>query len=204
MSVGGTARYRTATHVPPLVVRAAVLGYELGFENSCIPEQGRLLRVLAAGRAGGRIGETGTGCGVGLAWLVSGADATTPIVSVERDAELATRTAELFAEHPNVTVRARRLDARSSRTHRSTCSCSTAAARASTTTPIDPAVALAPGGTLVIDDFTPSVEWPPTYDGGPDAARLHWFEHPLLSAAEIRTTAGERDDRRVGAAADQG
>ena len=52
MSVGGTARYRTATHVPPLVVRAAVLGYELGFENSCIPEQGRLLRVLAAGTRG--------------------------------------------------------------------------------------------------------------------------------------------------------
>ena len=188
MSVGGTARYRTATHVPPLVVRAAVLGYELGFENSCIPEQGRLLRVLAAGRAGGRIGETGTGCGVGLAWLVSGADATTPIVSVERDADLATRTAELFAEHPNVTVvhgdwteiladapfDLLVLDGGGAAKHDDA---------------IDPAVALAPGGTLVIDDFTPSVEWPPMYDGGPDAARLHWFEHPLLSAAEIRTTA---------------
>ena len=59
--------------MPPLVVRAVVLANELGFEYSCLPEQGRLLRVLAAGRAGGRIGETGTGCGVGLAWMVSGA-----------------------------------------------------------------------------------------------------------------------------------
>ena len=104
MSVGGTARYRTATHIPPLVVRAVVLANELGFEHSCIPEQGRLLRVLAAGRAGGRIGETGTGCGVGLAWLVSGADATTTFVSVERDANLAERAGAVFAEHPNVTV----------------------------------------------------------------------------------------------------
>ena len=53
---------------------------------------------------------------------------------------------------------------------------------------IDPAIALAPGGMLVIDDFTPAVEWPPQFEGAPDAARLHWFDHPLLSAAEIRTT----------------
>ena len=44
MSPGGTARYRTATHVPPLVVRAAVLAYDLGFDDACLPEQGRLLR----------------------------------------------------------------------------------------------------------------------------------------------------------------
>ena len=40
----------TVTHVPPVVVRAVVLANELGFEHLCLPEQGRLLRVLAAGR----------------------------------------------------------------------------------------------------------------------------------------------------------
>ena len=90
MSVGGTARYRTATHMPPLVVRAAVLGERAaGSSTRASRSRAGLLRVLAAGRAGGRIGETGTGCGVGLAWLVSGADATTTFVSVERDADLA-------------------------------------------------------------------------------------------------------------------
>lgn len=33
--------------------------------------QGRLLQVLARGRAGGLIGETGTGCGAGRAWMAS-------------------------------------------------------------------------------------------------------------------------------------
>ena len=37
------------------------------FAHSCRPEHGRLLYALAAGA--GTIGETGTGCGVGLAWL---------------------------------------------------------------------------------------------------------------------------------------
>jgi len=187
MSVGGTARYRTATHIPPLVVRAVVLANELGFEYSCIPEHGRLLRVLAGGRAGGHIGETGTGCGVGLAWLVSGADASTTFVSVEHDPNLAERASALFAEHPNVTV---------------VCGdWSEVLAHApfdllvldgggagKQDDAIDPAVALVPGGMLVIDDFTPAVEWPPQFEGAPDAARLHWFEHPVVAAAEIRTT----------------
>jgi predicted O-methyltransferase YrrM len=43
------------------------------------PEQGRLLFALAA-RAQ-PIGETGTGCGVGLAWLASGARPGTRLVS---------------------------------------------------------------------------------------------------------------------------
>jgi predicted O-methyltransferase YrrM len=187
MSVGGTARYRTATHIPPLVVRAVVLANEWGFEHSCIPEQGRLLRVLAAGRAGGRIGETGTGCGVGLAWLVSGADAATTFVSVERDANLAERTGALFAEHPNVTVVCG--DWSDVLTHAPfDLLVLDGGGAAKHGDAIDPAIALAPGGTLVIDDFTPAAVWPPTVEGTPDAARLHWFEHPLVSAAEIRTT----------------
>jgi predicted O-methyltransferase YrrM len=120
--------------------------------------------------------------------LVSGADAAATIVSVERDANLATRTAELFAEHPNVRIvhgdwteiladapfDLLVLDGGGAAKHDDA---------------IDPAVALAAGGMLVIDDFTPSNEWPPVFEGAPDAARMHWFEHPLLSAAEIRTTA---------------
>ncbi|MFE3203241.1 hypothetical protein [Embleya sp. NPDC059237] len=51
-----------------------------GFAFSCRPEQGRLLQVLAAG-ATHRIGETGTGYGVGPAWLASGALPGTRLVS---------------------------------------------------------------------------------------------------------------------------
>jgi predicted O-methyltransferase YrrM len=46
---------------------------ELGFEQSCEADVGRLLAVLAAGvPGGGRILEIGTGAGVGTAWMVEG------------------------------------------------------------------------------------------------------------------------------------
>jgi len=70
MSPQGTAAYDGLTDLPPLVERAVDLARRLGFANSCRPEHGRLRHALAAGA--GTIGETGTGCGVGLAWLASG------------------------------------------------------------------------------------------------------------------------------------
>ena len=73
MSVGGTQAYEGTADLPPAVISALGLARSQGFDCSCRPEQGRLLRLLAAGRRGGLIGETGAGCGVGLSWLLTGA-----------------------------------------------------------------------------------------------------------------------------------
>ena len=51
----------------------------------------------------------------------------------------------------------------------------------------DPAEWLGPGGMLVLDDFTPSSEWPRRYAGAVDETRMHWLTHPALLASEIRT-----------------
>src|SRR5207248_3089125 len=102
MSPQGTAAYDGLTDLPPLVARAVDLARRLGFANSCRPEHGRLLRALAAGA--GTIGETGTGCGVGLAWLASGARPGTRLVSVEIDTERAGLVASLFAGQPHLAV----------------------------------------------------------------------------------------------------
>ena len=102
MSPQGTATYDGLTDLPPLVERALGLARRLGFANSCRPEHGRLLHALAAGAT--RIGETGTGCGVGLAWLASGARPGTRLVSVEIDAERAGLVADLFAGLPQVVI----------------------------------------------------------------------------------------------------
>jgi len=102
MSPLGTAAYDGLADLPPLVERAVDLARRLGFANSCRPEHGRLLRALAAGA--GTIGETGTGCGVGLAWLASGARPGTRLVSVEIDTERAGLVADLFADLPHLAV----------------------------------------------------------------------------------------------------
>ncbi len=189
MSAGGTAQYADATHVPPLVVRAVVLANELGFEHSCLPEQGRFLRVLAAGRAGGRIGETGTGCGVGLAWMVSGAGADTAFVSVERDEERSTRAAALFVDHPNVTIVTGDWTSILEHGPFDLLVLDGGGAGKGDDRPVDPDAILTASGSLVVDDFTPATSWPPQHGGRRDDARLYWLEHARVDAAEIRTSA---------------
>lgn len=51
-----------------------------------------------------RIGETGTGCGVGLAWLLSGRRPDLPVLSFERDESRASSTRLLFQDVPQLTV----------------------------------------------------------------------------------------------------
>lgn len=185
MSVGGNAAYTGLAGLPGLVASAVALADSRGFDFSCAPEQGRLLAVLARGWAGGRVGETGTGCGVGLAWMVDAAGPETSFVSIEADAGRAAASAELFAAHPNVTVlhgdwRGLRdrgpfdllvLDAGGK-------------GKEPGDPPIEPAEGwLSAGGTIVLDDFLPS--------GAPgaeahDGARRHWLGHPRLAAAELR------------------
>ena len=178
---GVEAHERCGFELPGLVQAALRQARAMGFTNACLPNQGRLLEVLARGRDGGRIGETGTGCGIGLAWMASATGAATRLVSVERDARLATAAAEVFRESRNVTV---------------LCADWTAVGRwapfdllvldagAKVDDRLDPVDLLAPGAGLVIDDFTPLDRWPPHFGGGIDAARVHWLDHPRLLATE--------------------
>lgn len=104
MAVGGSTAYNQVTSLPRLVSEAVGLAGSMHFDNSCAPEQGRLLSVLAAGRSGARIGETGTGCGVGLEWMIEATDPSTSFVSIEIDAARATAAADLYRDFPNVHV----------------------------------------------------------------------------------------------------
>ena len=184
MAPGGTAAYDGLTDLPPLVERAVGLARRQGFPNSCRPEHGRLLHALAAGAT--VIGETGTGCGVGLAWLASGARPGTRLVSVEIDAERAGLVANLFADLPQVAV----LPGDWSEIRRAgpfdLLVLDGGAHGKSGGIPADPEALLRPGGTLVIDDLTPAGSWPPRFDGQVDQARMHWLTHPALAAAELR------------------
>jgi predicted O-methyltransferase YrrM len=184
MSISGTRSYAGATGLPPLVAESVALAESLGFGHSCRVEQGRLLAALASG-AGTVIGESGTGCGVGLAWLATGRRPGVRIVSVELDHERAQAAAALFADVPDVDVVEGDwtllddhapfdllvLDGPGNAKHGAAA---------------DPDRLLAPGGSLVVDDFTPMASWPPLHGGEPDTGRLHWLEHPSLLATEVR------------------
>jgi predicted O-methyltransferase YrrM len=184
VSPRGTAAYDGLTDLPPLVAEAVHLARRAGFENSCRPEHGRLLFALASGADA--IGETGTGCGVGLAWLASGARPGTRLVSVELDPERAALAAELFQNAPQVSV----IHGDWREIHREApfdlLVLDGGGSGKRGTDAIDPAVVLRPGGTLVIDDLTPAQEWPPMFEGQVDTARVHWFAHPGMAAAELR------------------
>ena len=164
------------------MTRALELERRLGFTHSSIPEVGRLLHVLAAQRGRTRVGELGTGCGVGAAWIVSALPPTIPFVTVEVDPTLAEAAAELFAEDENVTVL-------QGDWHE----------LMPTEAPFDllfydgggkqhPELdgeqvvgLLAPGATIVMDDLTPGRELH-------DAVREFWLNHPEIAALELLTT----------------
>jgi predicted O-methyltransferase YrrM len=159
---------------PPLVHRAEQLARELGFERSCMPEVGQLLHLLAAQRGRERVGEIGTGAGVGAAWLASALRPGIPLYTVEADAALAAAAWELFADDPDVHVL--HCDWRELEAEAPFDLLFVDAARAKA----DPETIglLAPGGTAVLDDLTPDY-------ADPDPVRELWLGQPHLAAAEL-------------------
>jgi predicted O-methyltransferase YrrM len=186
MAIGGNSAYADVRDLPDLVRAAVALAQRLDFDHSCAPEQGRLLSVLARGWVGGRIGETGTGCGVGLAWMTDATNSRTSLVSVELDEQRAAASADLFSGHDNVNLL--QGDWTQLREHGPfdllVLDGGGKGKDPSVDSPLDPADGwLAIGGAVVLDDFTPAGQ-----PGAPvhDPARQHWLEHPLLRSTEIR------------------
>lgn len=169
--------------LPPLVQRALALAERLGFERSCSIEAGLLLRVLAGQRGRTRVGEIGTGCGVGAAWILSALPPETPFVTVELDPVRAAAAAELFRDDEHARV-----------LHGDWADVLPAEAPfdllfadgGGQATKTNPALLdlLAPGGTLVLDNLTPG-------RSGPDPARELWLDHPRVAGVELRLSPRE-------------
>ncbi|WP_328675461.1 class I SAM-dependent methyltransferase [Streptomyces sp. NBC_01261] len=171
--------------VPSRVVAAERIASELGFELSCIPEVGRLLKVATASKPHGVVAESGTGSGVGTAWLHSGLGTDARLITVERDEESARRAAGLFADDDRVDVLTG--DWRLLERHApfDVFFCDGGGKRDD---PERVVSLLAPGGILVLDDFTPSPHWPPRFGDEVDELRLFYLTHPALDATEVLTT----------------
>jgi predicted O-methyltransferase YrrM len=188
VTIGGTAAYEQWQKLPPAVAAAVGAARRVGFDYSCRPEQGELLRVLARGVGAGVIGETGTGCGVGLAWLASGAQPDARLVSIEREPDRAATADAVFAGDPRVRVRTGDWSELVGAGPFDLLVLDGGGQGKSEEPPLDPAGWLRPGGVVVVDDFTPMTGWPPTHGGRLDAARRYWLDHPRLRAAEVKVT----------------
>lgn len=191
MAIDGTAAYRAYAadnELPPLVRAAVEAARESGFAYSSLPEHGELLRVLARGVGPGAIGETGTGSGVGLAWLASAAHPRARLVSVELDKSRATRAAELFHDEPRVEII--QGDWRELREYGpfDLLALDGGGQGKGSDPAIEPDEWLNPGGLVVIDDFAPLTSYPPMFQGQVDTVRKHWLEHPRMRATQIRVT----------------
>lgn len=189
MSLNGTSSYAGLDRTPGLVRQAVRAAESLGFESCVRPETGRLLAILAGGLPeGSLVGETGTGTGAGLGWMVSAAAPSVRFVGYEIDADRVAACRHVFQHHANVEVvhgDASELFGRGPfdlLVHDGGPGSGKRAGDA----PIDPSGVLSPGGLMTVDDFTPATTWPPTFEGGTDAARVHWLRHHDLRCAEIR------------------
>jgi len=176
--------------IPALVARAQSSARRLRFTSSCLDEVGRLLSRLAATDGVGTIGEIGSGLGVGTAWLASGLRPGQRLVTVESDPARAAAVRDLFAAETAVDVLAG--DWRAILDH-GPFAVLFIDAPAKAEPPDTFLPALAPGGTVVLDDLTPVDRWPPEWRGQPDPVRDAWLCHPGFAAEEVRV----RDDAAV-------
>jgi predicted O-methyltransferase YrrM len=102
----------TMDELPPLVQQAYAAARRVGFPLTaaestgtgcaCLPAAGRFLAMLAASCT--RIGELGTGTGIGTAWMASAMPAECTLVTAEIDEQRAAAAREVFADDPRVTV----------------------------------------------------------------------------------------------------
>jgi predicted O-methyltransferase YrrM len=167
--------------LPELVVRALRMSLEHGYVQASRTETGRLLATLAATRSG-TIAECGTGCGVGAAWLRSGARNTTRVITAELDPELAHGVMKMFAEDDIDVMHA---DWRSLADYAPFSLIFMDAGSARTWPREEVVNLLDDGGMIVLDDFTPSQAWPPLEQGRVDTLRQDWLADDRFTSVDV-------------------
>lgn len=172
------------TEVPEIVARALSLSHRQGFLRSSRNETGRLLAALAASRPG-TLAELGTGCGVGAAWLLSGKRADASVVTAEVDPKLAAKVQALFKDRPDVEVVSGDWTVLATYAPFSLLFVDARDAKDSVDAVAD---LIESGGMVVLDDFTPSVHWPPIYEGRVDSLREQWLTDERFTSVEVMVT----------------
>jgi predicted O-methyltransferase YrrM len=90
--------------LPSKLAAIQALTVSLGFTMASERGTGNLLQVLAASKPGGRFLELGTGTGIATAWLLSGMDETSTLISIDTDPAVQSIAHEILGSDPRLTL----------------------------------------------------------------------------------------------------
>lgn len=137
--------------------RTAALGFNMASE----PLTGALLQTLAASKPGGRFLEIGTGTGLSAAWLLSGMDAASTLVSVDVDPGPQQIACELLGGDARLEIVTEDGLAFLQRDNTARFDLVFADAMPGKYEGLEHSLAVVkPGGFFVIDDLLPQANWP--------------------------------------------
>ncbi|HSS60288.1 MAG TPA: class I SAM-dependent methyltransferase [Candidatus Limnocylindrales bacterium] len=175
----GLPAYDDPGHFPGRVWRAVEQTRSSGFDESCIPEVGRLLQLFAGIRGLERICELGTAYGVGGAWIESGMRPGATLLTVEKDEARADSARRLFADNRSVEVV--HGDWSAALEHGTfDLLFSDGGPKRNPGDPDRLLPLLNSGGVVVLDDYTPGF--------GKDPSRDIWLESAAYRAVEVTLT----------------
>lgn len=146
---------------PPAIAKIEPRAEALGFDMNSGWQVGQLLASLAASKPGGQVLELGTGCGLGAAWLLSGMDAQSHLVTVDTDEGPQGIARDVLGADTRVTFVLEDGGAVLERTDAGTYDLIFADAWPGKFSHLDEALAaLKPGGIYLVDDLLPQSNWP--------------------------------------------
>ena len=176
---------------PLSVQQASRRAKQNDFEHSSSPAVGRLLQQLAAMRPAGRFLELGSGFRVGTGWLLSGMHEGAVLVTAELDPERAQVVTELLGHDPRLSVVSGdgwpALELGPYDLIFADC----AAIKGKGERLRGLVQALTPGGTMLMDNFTPHLWLEPGLAqrlAGGDPLRMALAVHPYLQTTELRVS----------------
>ena len=137
----------------------------LDFGMASEPRTGALVATLAASKPRGHLLELGTGTGIATAWLLSGMDATSRLISVDIRPEFQAVAREVHGHDSRLTLVVEDGIQFLSRQEPKSFDLIFADAMPGKYESLDEALALVrPGGFYIIDDMLPQPNWPEGHD----------------------------------------
>ena len=163
----------------------------LDFGMASDPRTGALLAALAASKPGGRFLELGTGTGIGTAWLLSGMDASSTLISVDIRPEFQAVAKQVHGHDSRLTLVIEDGIHFLHDQQPQSFDLVFADAMPGKYESLDEALSLVkPGGFYVIDDMLPQANWPEGHDAKAAALIDRLSREPAFQIAPLSWSSG--------------